>query len=102
MRVQTPIIPITDRVMVMPLVGTIDALRAHQILETALEGVRARRASAVILDITGVTHISSEIAASLMRTARALGLLGAEAIITGIRPAVAKALIDSVPTWDRS
>jgi predicted ATPase/GAF domain-containing protein len=93
-RVQTPIIPITDRVLVMPLIGTIDADRARQVLETALSGVRANRAEIVILDITGVDMVDAGVTSSLVRTAQALRLLGAQAVITGVRPEVARALVE--------
>jgi anti-anti-sigma regulatory factor len=89
----TPLIPITEGVMVMPLIGTMDAQRAGQVLDTALHGVGAHRARVVILDITGVKLVDTNVAATLMRTATALRLLGAQTIITGIRPEVAQTLV---------
>ena len=89
----TPIIPITERIMVMPLIGTMDKPRAQQVLETALHEVEAKQAQVVILDITGVRLIDNEVAATLLKTASALRLLGAEAVITGIRPDVAQTLV---------
>jgi GAF domain-containing protein len=93
MRLQTPIIPITDEVLVMPLVGALDAGRAQQVLETALTGVKNRRAKVVILDITGVVGVDAGVAAALINTARALQLLGAKAVLSGIRPEVAVSLV---------
>jgi predicted ATPase/GAF domain-containing protein/tRNA A-37 threonylcarbamoyl transferase component Bud32 len=93
MRLQTPIIPITDEILVMPLVGAMDAGRAQQVLETALTGVKDRGAKVVILDITGVARVDAEVAAALINTARALQLLGAKAVLSGIRPDVAGALV---------
>ncbi|AUX40967.1 hypothetical protein SOCE26_023690 [Sorangium cellulosum] len=90
----TPLIPITDHIMVMPLIGTIDAGRAQQALVAALNGVQANNAQVVILDVTGVTVIDSEVASTLMSTAAALRLLGAKAVITGIRAELAQTLID--------
>jgi anti-anti-sigma regulatory factor len=89
----TPIIPITDRIMVMPLIGTMDKARAQQALETALHEVEAKQAQVVILDITGVRLIGADVANTLLKTAGALRLLGAEAVITGIRPDVARTLV---------
>ncbi|MGK4006449.1 response regulator [Sorangium sp. So ce1036] len=89
----TPLIPITDHIMVMPLIGTIDAGRAQQALEAALRGVSANRAQVVILDVTGVTVLDSAVASTLMRTATALRLLGARTVITGIRPELAQTLV---------
>ncbi|XXT22619.1 AAA family ATPase [Sorangium sp. So ce429] len=88
-----PLIPITDRIMAMPLIGTIDAERANQALETALRGVSDTGAQVVILDITGVSVVDSAVAATLLRTAAALRLIGAEVVITGVRPQVSRALV---------
>ncbi|WP_437736126.1 response regulator [Sorangium sp. So ce1335] len=90
----TPLIPITDHIMVMPLIGTIDCTRAQQALEAALSGVHANRARVVIIDVTGVTVLDSEVASTLMSTATALRLLGARTVITGIRAELAQTLID--------
>jgi GAF domain-containing protein/ABC-type transporter Mla MlaB component len=89
----TPIIPITDRIMVMPLIGTMDRQRAQQVLTTALQGVQSHRAEVVIIDITGVKLVDTDVASTLIGTAGALRMLGAHAVITGIRPDVAQALI---------
>ncbi|WAS93232.1 AAA family ATPase [Nannocystis punicea] len=89
----TPFIPITDRVMVMPLIGTMDSKRAQEVLATALQGAQANRAEVVIIDITGVNIVDTDVASTLLRTASALRLLGVLAVLTGIRPNVAQALI---------
>ncbi|WP_437899070.1 response regulator [Sorangium sp. So ce124] len=90
----TPLIPITDHIMVMPLIGTIDSTRAQQALEVALNGVQANRAKVVIIDVTGVTVLDSAVASTLMSTATALRLLGSKTVITGIRAELAQTLID--------
>ena len=89
----TPLIPITDRIMVMPLIGTMDTARVNQVLETALEGAQSRAASVVIIDITGVRHVDSHVASSLIKTAAALRLLGAQVVLTGVRSEVAHTLV---------
>lgn len=89
----TPLIPITSQIMVMPLIGSMDAERAAQILEVALNGAQNSGARVVILDITGLRHIDTSIADSLLKTARALRLLGAHAILTGIHAVVAQTLV---------
>jgi ABC-type sugar transport system substrate-binding protein len=89
----TPLIPISDSVMVMPLIGTIDALRAQQIMETLLAGISARGASLVILDITGVPVVDTHVANGLVEAAHAAQLLGARVVLTGIRPEVAQMLV---------
>ncbi len=89
----TPLIPVTDSVMVMPLIGTIDSSRAQQIISTLLEGAAASRTRTIILDITGVPVIDTHIANILVRASQALRLLGADVVITGIRPEVAQTLV---------
>ncbi|WP_437784305.1 AAA family ATPase [Sorangium sp. So ce1097] len=94
LRRQTPLIPITDDVLVMPIVGQMDGARAQQVLETALAGSQARQAKVVILDITGVAQVDSAVAEALIKTAKALQLLGAKAVLSGMRPEVARALVE--------
>jgi len=89
----TPLIPITDEVLVMPLIGTIDPDRGQGILEAALVGTRERTAKVTILDITGVPSLDTRAAAALIQTAHALRLLGVEAVLSGIGPNVAQALV---------
>lgn len=92
-RISTPLIPISDDVVVMPLIGQIHAARTALAIEQLLEGVAARRARVAILDITGVATVDAEVAAGLVRAARAVTLLGARVILTGIRPDVAGHLV---------
>jgi rsbT co-antagonist protein RsbR len=90
----TPLMPIAEGVLAMPLVGSISAARAAQILETLLEGVSASGARVAILDITGVPTVDTHAADGLIRAARATRLLGAEVVVTGIGPAVAQTLVE--------
>ncbi|KYF51088.1 anti-anti-sigma factor, partial [Sorangium cellulosum] len=89
----TPLIPITDRIVVMPLVGQMDTERVSQVMAVALDGVQSTQAQMVILDVTGLKEIDTRVASALVDTARALQLLGARTILTGIRPAVAQTLV---------
>ena len=89
----TPIIPLTDDVVVMPLIGAIDSNRAQQIIEALLTGVAASRATTAILDITGVQVVDTQVANALLRAAQAVKLLGARVILTGIRPEIAQTLV---------
>lgn len=88
-----PLLPITDSIVVMPLIGVLDDARASQVLATALEGSVRARARVVILDITGVRQLDAAPAAILVRTASALRLVGAQAILTGVRPEAAQLLV---------
>ena len=91
----TPVIPLGDGVLVAPIVGRLERTRAAALLERVLGEVAARRARAVILDVTGVADIDAEAAHGLLQVARAVRLLGAAAIVTGVRPEVAGGLVDA-------
>jgi anti-anti-sigma regulatory factor len=82
----------------MPLIGVIDERRAEQVLTTALTSVSASHASVLILDITGVRNASTEVAQTLLSAARAVSMLGAEVVISGVRAAVAHSLVDVADT----
>ncbi|MDI1431713.1 AAA family ATPase [Polyangium sorediatum] len=88
-----PLVPITDKVMVIPLIGAMDAGRAEDLLRVALEGASKRPLRALIIDITGVRVVDTHVASRLLDTVRAVELLGAEVVITGIRGDVAQALV---------
>jgi len=90
----TPLIPITDAIMVMPLVGEVDPERAEQVLETLLAGVSRAGARVAILDVTGVVAMNAEVANALVRAAQAVKLLGAQAVLSGIRSEVAQTLVE--------
>jgi anti-anti-sigma regulatory factor len=90
----TPLIPMGDGVVVMPLVGAVDSQRAQRVLRTLLQGVSTHRARAAILDVTGVPVVDSQVANGLVLAAQAVRLLGAQVVLTGIRPEVAEALVN--------
>ncbi|HEV2707664.1 MAG TPA: PAS domain S-box protein [Pyrinomonadaceae bacterium] len=89
----TPLIPLRDRIVVMPLVGAMNPQRAEQMLSTLLRGVRDMAARVAIIDITGVRTIDAQVANTLYNAAQAVRLLGAEVVITGIRARVAQTLV---------
>jgi anti-anti-sigma regulatory factor/HAMP domain-containing protein len=89
----TPLIPISDRVVIMPLIGAIDSQRAQMVLETLLEGVAHHQAELVILDITGVSIVDTQVAQSFVQSAQAVRLLGADVMLTGIQPQIAQTMV---------
>jgi rsbT co-antagonist protein RsbR len=89
----TPLIPITDQIVVMPLIGALDTRRVQQVIETLLHGIEQSRAQVAILDITGVPVVDTQVANTLIQAAQAVNLLGARVILTGIRPEVAQTLV---------
>jgi rsbT co-antagonist protein RsbR len=95
----TPIIPIMEGIIIMPLIGTIDSNRALAITRALLAGISTYRAKAVILDVTGVPIIDSGVADHLNKTIQAARLKGAQAIITGISSEIAEAIVDLGINW---
>jgi rsbT co-antagonist protein RsbR len=89
----TPIIPIARGVIAAPLIGSMDTTRARQMMEALMDGVGDHHARIVLIDLTGVSTIDTEIAALLMRTAYGVRLLGAEVVLTGIGPSMAQTLV---------
>lgn len=89
----TPLIPIAEGVVVMPLIGAINRERSQQIMETMLAGVVSLRARIAIFDVTGVPAADAEVAHALNQAARAVRLLGARVVLTGIRPEFAQTLV---------
>jgi rsbT co-antagonist protein RsbR len=89
----TPLIPLADGVVAMPLIGSIDSSRAQLVIETLLTGVAEMRAHTTLIDITGVPVVDTQVANGLLRAAQAIRLLGAHVILTGIRPEVAQTLV---------
>jgi rsbT co-antagonist protein RsbR len=92
-QLSTPLVPLMEGILVMPLVGDLDSRRAGQVMEMLLEGVTRASADIVILDITGVPLVDTGVANALIQAARAVRLLGAEAMLVGITPDVAQALV---------
>lgn len=89
----TPLLPIADGVVVMPLIGEVSRERAGQLLETLLRGISSQRARIAILDVTGMPRAGPEVTEALTRVARSVRLLGAKIILTGIQPSLAQALV---------
>lgn len=95
LELSTPLIPIRSKMLVMPLVGSVDSQRAVRVVEVLLKGISEHRAHSAILDITGVPVVDTQVASALVRAANAARMLGAQVVLTGIRPEVATALVSS-------
>jgi anti-anti-sigma regulatory factor len=89
----SPVIPILEGVLVAPLIGTLDERRAEELSESLLHAVEREHARHVILDVTGMPLVDTQVAQSIIRTAEAVRLLGARALLAGIRPEVAQTLV---------
>ncbi|HEY8379459.1 MAG TPA: STAS domain-containing protein [Nannocystis sp.] len=93
-QLSSPIIPIADGVVVLTLIGRFDGQRTPRVLESVLTGVEAHRARVVILDITGVSAADAAFAAALLQITRAVRLLGAQVVVTGVSPQIAQTLVE--------
>jgi rsbT co-antagonist protein RsbR len=89
----TPVIKVHDRILLLPIVGTVDTQRAHQIMETVLVQVVEQQAQVMILDIAGVPVVDTKVADHLLKTTAAVQLLGAQTILTGISASVARTVV---------
>jgi anti-anti-sigma factor len=89
----SPIIPVLDGILVMPLIGVIDTERAAMLIESLLRGVEQHRAGLVILDVTGVPIIDTQVARTLLDAARAVKLLGTQTMLVGLRPELAQTIV---------
>lgn len=100
-----PVIPVLSGVLVVPLVGAIDETRATGVSQHILEQVDHQRAHTVIIDVTGVPLIDTHVAQTLLRAAAAIRLLGAQALLVGVRPEVAQTIVSlganlsAIPTY---
>lgn len=90
--VSTPVIRLWRGILLLPVVGEVDALRAEQILQSVLARVVEEQARVVIIDIAGVPTVSSDVADDLLKTTAALRLLGAQVVLTGMGPNASKTM----------
>lgn len=93
MEVSTPVIQVWEEILILPLIGTIDSARAKQIMENLLESIVATKSSIVIMDITGVPAVDTEVANRLLKAMQAAKLMGAECVLTGISPQISQTLV---------
>ncbi|WP_437657034.1 PAS domain-containing protein [Sorangium sp. So ce1182] len=90
----TPLVPLAEGIVAMPLIGALDRSRAQQAMEKLLDGIVQHQFHTAILDVTGVKDVDAESADALLRIARAARLLGAQLVLTGIGPDTAQTLVD--------
>ncbi len=90
----TPVIRLYHRVLLLPLIGAIDTHRADQLMETVLLKVVDEQAHVIIIDIAGVLVVDTKVADHLLKTTEAVRLLGAQTILSGISPTIAKTIVN--------
>src|SRR6476659_3356420 len=89
----TPVLPVRERLLILPIIGVLDGERARQLTEQLLSGIRTHRAKVVVIDITGAPDVDEAVANYLVRTVDASRLMGASVIITGLSPEIAQTLV---------
>lgn len=89
----TPVLPVRERLLVLPIIGVLDKERARQLTEQLLSGIRTHRAKVVVMDVTGTPAVDATVANHLVQTVDASRLMGASVIITGLSPEIAQTLV---------
>ncbi|MFA5862129.1 MAG: PAS domain S-box protein [Candidatus Thermoplasmatota archaeon] len=89
----TPVIQVWAKVLVLPVIGTLDSQRAARLTENLLTAISAKEAEFVIVDISGVPSIDTQVAHHLLKTIQAARLMGARTILSGVRPETAQAMV---------
>ena len=90
----TPVLQLRDRLLILPIIGVLDSARARQLTEQLLGAIRDKRATVVVIDITGVATIDRTVANHLVQTVEASRLMGARTILTGLSSEIAQTLVD--------
>jgi len=90
----TPVLQIRDRLLMLPIIGTIDTHRARMLTEGLLHSIRANRAKVVVMDVTGVGAVDTKVANHLLQTVAASRLMGATVIVTGLSAEVSQTLVN--------
>src|SRR2546428_9035951 len=89
----TPVVQLWDNVLALPLIGTLDSARTQIVMENLLHKIVETGAAIAIIDITGVPTVDTLVAQHLLKTVAAARLMGADCIISGIRPQIAQTII---------
>ena len=89
----TPVVQLWDGILALPLIGTLDSERTQVVMESLLERLVATGSSIAVIDITGVPTVDTLVAQHLLKTVAAAQLMGADCIISGIRPQIAQTIV---------
>jgi len=93
LELSTPVVKLWEGILALPMIGTLDSARTQVVMENLLQKVVDTGAQIAILDITGVPTVDTLVAQHLLKTVTALRLMGAEAIISGVRPQIAQTIV---------
>ena len=93
LELSTPVVKLWDGILALPMIGTLDSQRTQVVMETLLQGIIDTGSEVAIIDITGVPTVDTLVAQHLLKTVAAARLMGAECIISGIRPQIAQTIV---------
>jgi rsbT co-antagonist protein RsbR len=93
LELSTPVIKLWEGVLAVPMIGTLDSSRTQMVMETLLQRIVETGSTLAIIDITGVPTVDTLVAQHLLKTVSAIRLMGAECIISGIRPQIAQTIV---------
>ncbi|HEY1986400.1 MAG TPA: STAS domain-containing protein [Terracidiphilus sp.] len=93
MELSTPVVKLWDGILALPIIGTLDSARTQVVMESLLEAIVATNSRYAIIDITGVPTVDTLVAQHLLKTITAARLMGAECIISGVRPQIAQTIV---------
>src|SRR5215213_3871562 len=93
LELSTPVVKLWDGILAVPLIGTLDSTRTQLVMESLLQRIIDTEATIAIIDITGVPTVDTLVAQHLMKTVTAIRLMGADCIISGVRPQIAQTIV---------
>lgn len=93
LEISTPVVKLWDGILALPVIGTLDSARTQTVMETLLQRIVETEAEIAIIDITGVPTVDTLVAQHLLKTVTAIRLMGADCIISGIRPQIAQTIV---------
>jgi rsbT co-antagonist protein RsbR len=93
LELSTPVVKLWDGVLALPMIGTLDSARTHVVMESLLQRIVETGSEIAIIDITGVPTVDTLVAQHLLKTVTAIRLMGADCIISGIRPQIAQTIV---------
>ncbi|KPC96464.1 STAS domain-containing protein [Streptomyces albus] len=93
LELSTPVVQLWRKVLAVPLIGNLDTARSQVVMENLLEGIQTHEASVAIIDITGVPTVDTSVAQHLIQTVKAVRLMGADCVISGVRPGIAQTIV---------
>jgi rsbT co-antagonist protein RsbR len=93
LELSTPVVKLWDNILALPLIGTLDSARTQIVMETLLQSIVQTNSRVAIIDITGVPTVDTIVAQHLLKTVTAARLMGADCIISGVRPQIAQTIV---------